>query len=408
MDRQEDIQELFKKYVNNDISREEFLELLQHLSAEGCEEQLRAWVRNEWSTTAPDGDIFSVELEALLEGLDERLLGRLDGSVTRIPGNRQGSARSLRRKWWLAGAAIIMFLVIGAVIWYTVSQSRHASQQAAVKAHDVNPGGNRAFLAIGNGQRVVLDSNQAAVIVQNGALRYADGSLITSLSADSSHANGQPEFVVLTTPPGGQYRLTLPDGTGVWVNASSSIRYPMRFTGARREVTLSGEAYFEVQKNPDMPFVVMSGGQELSVLGTRFNISAYPEDKRIVTTLAEGSVKILPGVGSQPRLLVPGQQSVLKDGDLSVKKVEVGYYIAWKDGLFVFNRLPVQAILPQIERWYDVQFRYPASMERTLMWGTVSRNVMLSEILEVLTLNTGWKFTLQGKTVLISSKTGMN
>ncbi|MCD2423686.1 FecR domain-containing protein [Niabella pedocola] len=408
MDRQEDIQELFKKYVNNDISREEFLKLLQYLSAEGREEQLSAWVRNEWQATAPGEEALPGELKALLEGLDEQLLARLDGSVKRIPGYRQRSVRSLRRKWLLTSAAIIMFLVVGAVIWYTVPRSRHASQQAAVKTHDVNPGGNRAFLAIGNGQRVVLDSNQAAVIVQNGALRYADGSLITSLNADSSHANGQPEFVVLTTPPGGQYRLTLPDGTGVWVNASSSIRYPVRFTGTRREVTLSGEAYFEVQKNPDMPFVVLSGGQELSVLGTRFNISAYPEDKRIVTTLVEGSVKILPGVGSQPRLLVPGQQSVLKDGDLSVKKVEVGYYTAWKDGLFVFNRLPVQAILPQIERWYDVQFRYPAAMERTLMWGTVSRNVMLSEILEVLALNTGWKFTLQGKTVLISPKTGMN
>lgn len=408
MDHQEDIQQLFKKYVNNEISKDEFLELLQYLSAEGREEPLRAWVRNEWQATAPDGDVFSGELEALLEGLDERLQVRLDASVKRIPGYRQRSGRSMRRRWLLASAVIMAFLIMGGVVWYSLPESRHRSRLAAGKTHDVNPGGNRAFLAIGNGQRVALDSNQSAVIVQNGALRYADGSLITSLNADSSDANGQPEFVVLTTPPGGQYRLTLPDGTDVWVNASSSIRYPVRFTGARREVALSGEAYFEVQKNPDMPFVVLSGGQELSVLGTRFNISAYPDDKRVVTTLVEGSVKILPGSGNQPQLLVPGQQSVLKDGDLSIKKVEVGYYTAWKEGLFVFNRLPVQAILPQIERWYDVQFRYPASMERTLMWGTVSRNVMLSEILEVLTLNTGWKFTLQGKTVLIRPKADMN
>lgn len=305
-----------------------------------------------------------------------------------------------------AAGALVVVLVTGVLAFYKFPGGKGASHPAASKTNDISPGGNRAFLAVGNGRRFELDSNQSAVVVQGTALRYEDGSLIASLETGGDTAGQAPESVVLSTPPGGQYRISLPDGTNVWVNAASSIRYPVRFTGAKRTVELSGEAYFEVAKNPDMPFVVQSGKQELAVLGTRFNVSAYPEDKKVITTLVEGSIKVTPEPGSESRLLVPGQQSILNlnGGNFSVRKVDVSYYTSWKNGLFVFNRLPVQAILPQIERWYNVQFKCPASMEKVLMWGTVSRNVMLSEILEVLTLNTDLKFSLQGKTVLVSQK----
>jgi len=407
LDRREDIHQLLVRYINNDISEEAFQMLLQYLSMEEHEAQLKEWIRNEMHRGEPDHDNLPEELQQLFGRLDQKLFERIDNTVKVVPEVKQVSKRRTYRRWMAAaGGVLIVVLVTGLAMLYKHVGGWGKSHPAASKTNDISPGGNRAFLAIGNGKRLELDSNQSAVLVQGTALRYEDGSLITSLETGSDTAGQVPESVVLSTPPGGQYRISLPDGTNVWVNAASSIR----FTGAKRTVELNGEAYFEVAKNPDMPFVVQSGKQELAVLGTRFNVSAYPEDKKVVTTLVEGSVKITPEPGREPRMLVPGQQSVLNlnGGDFSVRKVDVNYYTSWKDGLFVFNRLPVQAILPQIERWYNVQFKCPASMGRVLMWGTVSRNVMLSEILEVLTLNTDLKFSLQGKTVLVSQKTQMN
>jgi len=206
----------------------------------------------------------------------------------------------------------------------------------------------------------------------------------------------------VSTPKGGQYRIILPDGTNVWLNAASSISYPTVFKGAERLVTLNGEGYFEVTKNKAMPFRVKSAMQTIEVLGTHFNINAYTDETRVKTTLLEGSVKVISATRST--FITPGEQAAISragNGIISKQRVNVDKEVAWKNGVFSFADEDIRAVMRQVSRWYDIDVVYEGDIPDEKFFGEISRSSNLGDVFRILELN-NMKFAVEGKTIKVS------
>ena len=386
-----EMKQLFLKYIRNEISQEELEELFHYFGSPENREQLDALVYGELSKE--DGHE-SAALTALLTSLDDNVLGKIKsqgiphdiGSESRIPN---------RHIWWriAVAAALLMVLTTGTVLFMRTENNRQALAQYTQLA-DIAPGSNRAVLTVDSGVRVELDSTKAGIQVQDGQVRYNDGTVIQA-SLETR------QYAVLTTPNGGNYTITLPDGTKVWLNAASTLRYPLSFTGDVREVALDGEAYFEVHKNHKQPFTVVSHGQRVTVLGTTFNVNAYLDEGEITTTLVEGAVEVTKQGADDGQPLYPGQQAVFKNNTFDIKAVDVSYYTNWRTGKFTFDRVKLSVVLRHIERWYDVEFVGSSAIADVPFWGSLSREVMLSELLDVLALNTGLTFKREGRTIMM-------
>lgn len=265
--------------------------------------------------------------------------------------------------------------------------------------NDVSPGGNKATLTLADGSTIVLDE------AQNGELAQQGNSKIIKLDGKLSYdpINKNPKEVVyntISTPNGGQYQLELTDGSRVWLNATSSIHFPTTFIGKERRIEITGEAYFEIAKNRDMPFVVAINGAEVQVLGTHFNINAYNDEDNVKTTLLEGSIKFVNGDHSN--ILKPGQQSQLaKDGTFKVANdVNVDEVIAWKNGLFAFENASIEKVMRQFSRWYDVEIEYRGKTD-DLFIAEMRRNIKLSDALRALELTGRVKFDIEGKKIIV-------
>ncbi len=312
----------------------------------------------------------------------------------------------LNRWKWVAAAVLILIAVTAVTMWLTHHPARQDQALAKVgkkPADDVLPGGNKAILTLGNGRQIILDSTRGS-IVQQGDLKVVNssGSLAYEGKGDGV------EYHTLSTPRGGQYKLQLPDGTEVWLNAASSIVYPTVFTGNQRNVTITGEAYFEVVHNAKQPFRVhinfTSGdrggdGGIIEDLGTRFNINAYTDEKVARTTLLEGSVKITRGTTVQQ--LAPGEQAVIKDGIQVVHDADMDQVMAWKNGIFNFNHADLPTVMRQLERWYDIKVQYEGHLPPCSFHGKITRDLNLSQVLRVLQ-DVDVKFRIEGKTVILT------
>lgn len=319
---------------------------------------------------------------------------------------RQGSKPgkkvfALYRKIAATAAAIIIICSIG--IYFLAGTSRHVDQSAALAAQ-IKPGGNKAVLRLEDGREILLEETQNGEILSRQGMRIIkekDGRLIYEISG-SAHPAGKIAYNTVVTPRGGQYQVQLPDGTQVWLNAASTLRYPTRFSGKERKVELEGEGYFEVAKNPDKPFRVVTPIQDVKVLGTHFNVSSYKQDPEMITTVLEGRV----GVG--PAVLIRDQQASI---NLSTKKLQVSAVqsdlsVSWKNGKFHFESAAIADVLKQFSRWYNVDFEYTGSDKSLKLSGEVNRNVNASEALEILQFF-GLKYTLShdgsSKKILITN-----
>jgi ferric-dicitrate binding protein FerR (iron transport regulator) len=284
-------------------------------------------------------------------------------------------------------------------------------------AGDIQPGGDKAVLTLADGSTIALDSAHTGQLAQQGnarVLKLAGGRLKYNAPDENANGNGNGQhaavaYSVLSTPKGGQYRLTLPDGSQVWLNAASSIRYPTAFTGADREVEITGEAYLEIAKDPSMPFRVKTVNHlgdadpmTIEVLGTHFNVNAYSDEDAIRTTLLEGSVKIRKEL--QSGLLKPGQQAQLQPtGEIRwIPDADVEQAIAWKNGVFEFDGIELAAIMRQISRWYDVPVEYEGTIPTEAFTGRVSRNTTLSGVLKILKLS-GIELTVSNNKIIVRS-----
>ncbi|WP_257659076.1 FecR family protein [Parapedobacter lycopersici] len=320
----------------------------------------------------------------------------------------------VRRSLWkpLVAAAAVLVLLLAGLYGYHYRNSEDEKQTAAAGdgTTPIVPGGREAVLTLSDGSKISLDDagegnlavqgNANVVKLENGQITYRENG--------QSAAGG---LNVLQTPRGGQYTVTLSDGTKVWLNAESSITYPTAFTGKERRVSITGEVYFEVAHRADQPFYVVSEQQELKVLGTHFNVEAYGDDSETRTTLLEGSVRITPaGSGSpgaaapQGTTLKPKQQAVISPGSkaVGVSAVNPDDVVAWKNGLFVFNNESMESVMRKIARWYDVQVVYEDSQPKEeLFGGSVSRFDDVTTVLRMLEKTGDVRFQVKGRTIFI-------
>ena len=301
----------------------------------------------------------------------------------------------VRRKWLYAAAAIIT-LGLGLILFGRDQFTpKISTERNRVFTNDVGPGGTAAQLTLSDGSTLALNPDQPRTLSGIDALSTVNGVLIYKQTGQENIAKGDN---TLTTPKGGQYQLVLADGTKVYLNASSSITFPVKFSGHNRSVRLNGEAYFEVTKNKTKPFIVHTIRGNIEVLGTHFNISSYPDEPAMKATLLEGSVKITSKAGNS--LLVPGDQAKI-DQHIVIQKVDVDEVMAWKNQLFVFDQTPLKEIMRQLARWYDVEIVFDGSVPDGSFSGEISRNAKLSEVLKVLQTS-GIHFKIDGKKVSIS------
>jgi len=265
--------------------------------------------------------------------------------------------------------------------------------------NDVLPGSDKATLTLADGSTILLDEAQNGTIAQQGNSKIIK--LDGKLSYDLTNKNSREiVYNTISTPKGGQYQLELPDGSKVWLNATSSIHFPTSFTGTARRIEIIGEAYFEIAKDPNMPFIVTVNNSEVQVLGTHFNINAYNDEDNVKTTLLEGSVRFVND--DNINILKPGQQAQLtKDGTTKVvSNVDLDEVVAWKNGMFAFENAGIETVMRQLSRWYDVEIEYKGETD-DLFIAEMRRNIKLSDALKALELTGKVKFDIQGKKIIV-------
>jgi transmembrane sensor len=302
--------------------------------------------------------------------------------------------------WPAVAAAACVLLAFSAAFYFYKSGSSSPDKATQVFAQDIPAGGNKAYLTLADGKKISLtDASSGTIANQSGIqiTKTSNGQVVYTIADQKALGKGD-HYNRIETPRGGQYQLNLPDGTKVWLNAASSLKYLANFSSKKeRSVELTGEAYFEVAKDKNHPFVVKSAGQEIKVLGTHFNVNAYSDEYNVRTTLLEGSVKVNDHV-----VLVPGEQSVLTDGHLVVKSVNVSDAIDWKNGEFVFNKEPLTDILRKVSRWYNVDVVYLRSAQDVPTFsGSVSRFENVSVVLRMLEETSNVRFSIEGKTIKV-------
>lgn len=304
------------------------------------------------------------------------------------------------RRIWLAAASVIVLLGVFFVYRYTASKPGSVEDIVTTDTTLLKPGGNRATLTLADGKMIDLTYAKTGAIEDGSGAQLsktAEGELVY---AKDSGVSNTASFHTLSTPAGGQYQVTLPDGTKVWLNAASTIKYPPAFSGNERKVIITGEAYFEVAKNERKPFrVLMPDSTAVIVTGTHFNINAYQNEKMQQVTLLEGSVTVSNAVNVTK--LEPGTQASIKNKDITKEKVlDTEEITGWKDGLFVFHDAPIESIMMQLERWYDAKIIYQANIKQ-LFNATILRKEPLAKVLKLLELNGYVHFKTENNTIYV-------
>lgn len=382
-------QSLLEKYRKNEISAGELSAFTEAIGTGAYDETVKASIQGSLESTAQlwDETRQQVVLKEILRQIEA------ETPVKRFMPER--------RKWLSVAAAVLTMLAIG---WYTVNRLKtkpvHEDQ---IAVQDITPGRPGAVLILANGNRVVLDTagsgtvaSQAGVdiVLNKDALAYAH--------ATSGDVAAEALNTVLT-PRGRQFSIVLPDGSKVWMNAESSLRFPVRFSGKERQVQLTGEAYFEVAENPSKPFrVLVNDRTQVLVLGTSFNINAYVDQPGVKATLVTGKVNIRSGKAEA--LLVPGQEASIA-GDITVADhADINKAIAWKNGAFDFNNVTIEELATQLERWYDIEVIYDHHISQVPFGGKVSRKVSLKTLVRLMD-GTGLNFRLtEGRKLIITER----
>lgn len=301
-------------------------------------------------------------------------------------------------------AAACVVLCISVIALYDV-QEKATAPSAFTQTHDIAPGGNMATLTLADGEKITLDNGTQTALADQAGVRVvksSNGQLIYTMIDDEQQQSRTTVFNVAETPKGGQYQLRLTDGTRVWLNASSSLKFPVKFVGNKRVVELEGEAYFDVAHQANQPFIVQTTHEQVHVLGTQFNVSAYPDEPAVTTTLIAGSVKVQAMHSGETALLNPGEQSLLNKGIFTVKEVDIEQAMAWKNGYFRFYDEQIESIMRKLARWYNIEeVSYIGKPSEELFTGKVSRFKNISQVLHMLEKTGGAHFKIEGRRVVV-------
>ncbi|WP_181416513.1 FecR family protein [Sanguibacteroides justesenii] len=305
-----------------------------------------------------------------------------------------------KRKIVLTRYAAILLIGVCLGIGYKFIMEPQTKDTTITRETVIPPkGGYKAFLKLANGEHYVLDGQTEINTRLDGAIIQSEDQGIVTVTKDSGSTEREAQNNQIIVPKGGEYKLILADGTRVWMNSLSELEFPSRFTGKERRIKLNGEAYFEVVKDKEKPFIVEMGDNEIKVLGTSFNINNY--DGSFVTTLVTGKVEIV--IKKQGYLLHPSMQLREENGKVTLSKVDTKEFVAWKDGWFVFNKQRLEEVLNILSRWYDVEINYKTPEVKDLHFtGTIRRHSDINEMLNFLEKTGAIKFTMQGRTVVIS------
>ncbi len=380
----EHITRLFRKYLANDYTESELGEILHYF---GLNEEKSGLI----------GDLIEQELRTttIPENQRQFIDCITDDVYLKIFSQAVPPKHKHRIMRWLPYAAAVIITVLG--LWLSRDEP-FIVESAIVNTNptDIGPGGNRATLTLSDGQTIDLSTRKEGIVVKD-SLFYNDGSPVAVLP--EAEYDKSPRWCTLTTPNGGTYQIVLPDGTKVWLNAASRLKYPSRFDSQERVVELEGEAYFSVTrgKTHNWPFKVSFAGQTVNVLGTEFNISAYPKES-VNTTLVEGSVEIVHLPSKATTRLLPGEQATIHGNKFDIQFVDVQKYVAWKDGLFYFKHASFDELIRQIARWYDVEVVYNGTIPTETFSGKMRRDVSLLTILDLMDISKA-KIQLEGRTL---------
>ena len=387
--RQVEIQKLVEKYLHDTATKEETEKLFQ-------------WYRSEMNADSNwDLDAFEDE-----EDLKLFILSKIDASDL-----IEKQAPVYRKFYYLVSAAsLAIFMAIGLYFFNNNDQTyvspTSVKKVVKQKAIDIQPGTNKAILTLSNGKKIILDDSQNEVVINDGAIKVhknAKGIIEYTLNRLGKEQNEKTEvqtgYNTIQTPIGGKFQLTLADGSKVWLNSASSLRFPVYFSGDNRTVELKGEAYFEVAKSQNKKFTVRSGNQTVEVLGTHFNINAYSDEPVITTTLIEGAIRVVELNTQKFQILKPGEQSKVHN-DIKIQKKDTQADIAWKDGYFYFENSSIETVMRQLGRWYGITARYESVLPQQHFEGAISTNLTLLEVLEILQ-KSNVHFSLEGKEVVV-------
>ncbi len=404
-------QELAEKWLNNTISPQESEEFLQ------------------WYNSGQDSDVYIPRDYA--EGdqdLKRRIFAEINQNIT-----EPVSSSSNRIQSWFAAAAVI--IAVFAAGFYFSSETKETKQyvsnkvitetktasplrrvppvsevedQKSVMVNDIVAGENKAILTLGDGSKIILDDAKNGILANQGGnsiLKAAEGEVIYSFLSEvkdpqTEDLNAPVIYNTIETPKGGKFQIKLPDGSKVWLNAASSLRFPTVFNGSKRQVELKGEAYFEVSPDKSKIFEVNTRNQVVQVLGTHFNINAYLDEPTVNTTLLEGSVRVSDLRTNISQLLKPGEQSQLSEQIEVINLKNTNEAVAWKEGYFQFDEADIKTVMRQIERWYDVSVVYEGDLPNYRFGGEIERNLSLLQVLKVLE-KTKVHFRLEGREVIV-------
>lgn len=311
--------------------------------------------------------------------------------------NKKDKTVRFLNKWWVAASAAAV-LLLGMFIWQTLV-NRNSPSVAMSETNDIQPGREGAVLTLSDGSSILLDT------VKNGVIALQGGATVRVINGALVYDNNGREVVMNTiaTPNSRQYQLTLPDGTEVWLNNASSITYPTVFKGKERKIEVTGEVYFEVAKNAEMPFKVnINNREEVVVLGTHFNVKGYNDEDNTKVTLLEGSVKVSSKEGDEVKIK-PGEQAQVfhkEKNKIAVHPVNTAESIAWKKGYFNFEGLSFEEVMRLLERWYDVEVVYKGQVPQINFGGDLNRNTTLKGAIKALEYY-NVRLELEGKKIIV-------
>lgn len=391
------------------MDKNEFLRLVDlYVAGKASEEQEEMLLR--FFDSFQGDSRGEVQMAGLREELESRMLSRLMASIQAQQSAGHRSSHTFSRSiLFRVAAAVVLLLAAGSLYFFNGSvKTWYAAKDKEEIVEPLQPGGNKALLRLADGSTIVLNKATNGVLAMQGATavkKTDEGELI--YVSNPSDGAGHSRINVIETPKGGQYQLTLPDGTRVWLNSESSLSFPTCFGPDERRVELRGEAYFEVAANYKpgakirKPFFVKSGAMTVEVLGTHFNITAYPGSTRQEATLMEGSVMV--EAGKVRRKISPGQQAFIERSasSLKVREVNLESILAWKEGLFMFDNTDIDEAMQQIEKWYDAEVVYVGQKPEVAFTGVLPRSSEVSEVLDLLESAQGVNFTVQGKKIIV-------
>ncbi|WGQ10073.1 FecR family protein [Pedobacter gandavensis] len=375
------------------IENKEAVALLKKYKERNCSPEELAMLES-WYLSYGDG-ICDLDVEALKEAKS--------AVWARLPIH---TAQPKTLRLWPAiavAAAVVLVMGLG-IMFFKNYQASNAIARLQQEEASIRPGGPKAMLTLADGSKISLEEAANGKLASQAGItitKTKDGQLVYTMSPSTAETPALKTYNTISTPKGGQYQINLPDGTRVWLNAASSLKYPIDFGDQERKVELTGEGYFEVSPDKERPFKVNTARQMVSVLGTHFNISSYEDDGFVKTTLLEGKVKVQLKDLDVSALLSPGEQSVLKDRTFNVQKVDVEEAIAWKNNTFVFHNEELGDIMREISRWYDVEVVCPDEMAKVTFSGTISRSKNIKQTLRTMLLTGTVHFKFEGRRITV-------